>query len=116
MTDGSCLSGSGSVVVTEEHESPPPAAQADWFLQTLVNMTNNYVSLEFPVTLHVKGVTVTGIVMNGRAFFERWAEDLKRSTAFPKLRGRSYGHRDAEDDHPRAVRAVRLHLSRQACG
>jgi hypothetical protein len=52
----------------------------DWFLQTLVDMANNASkegSIEFPITLQVGGLLVSGHLTSGRNFFEGLADDLK---------------------------------------
>ena len=61
----------GQVVIDEE--KPTPAPDADWFLQALVRIGNDG-SLNYPVTLHVGGVTVTGTIVGGREYFELWSK------------------------------------------
>jgi hypothetical protein len=76
---------------TTEGEATSPEAtegavavmpEVDWFLQRLVDLTNDHFALDFPVTLHVKGLTITGVLVSGRTYFERWANELSGSLNF----------------------------------
>lgn len=53
----------------------PPVPQLDWVLQQLVRMANERV-VEMPVTLHVHGVVVSGYIVGGQQFFDRWADEI----------------------------------------
>ena len=49
---------------------------SDWFLQTLVGMSNNS-DVSFSITLNVGGVLVSGELIGGEEYFNGFANDLK---------------------------------------
>jgi hypothetical protein len=53
----------------------PGTPQQDWFLQTLVNMTNTG-ALEVGMTLLVGGFLVSGIMVGGAKYFEGFAKEF----------------------------------------
>ena len=49
----------------------------DWFLQELVRMANDHPdAVALPVTLSVKGLLVSGVLVSGKAYFEGFANTL----------------------------------------
>jgi hypothetical protein len=60
---------------TDQTTPLPPAADADWFLQALVDMANGS-DTEFPVTLNVGGMLVSGTLVGGHKYFEGFAKDF----------------------------------------
>ncbi|WP_205478567.1 gas vesicle accessory protein GvpU [Sphingomonas arenae] len=50
-------------------EPPSASPSEDWFLQTLVEYAN--AGLELGLTLMVGGTTVSGILINGKKYFEK---------------------------------------------
>jgi hypothetical protein len=68
--------------MTDEHSEQPQAqelgaAQLDWFLQILVNMTNaGDGSAEIGITLVVSGFLVSGKMIGGAKYFEGVAKDF----------------------------------------
>lgn len=52
----------------------------DWFLQVLVSVANKNTAesfIEYPITLQVGGLLVSGHLTNGRNYFEGFADELK---------------------------------------
>ena len=52
----------------------------DWYLQTLVSITNTQ-GMEFGITLLVEGIIVSGILIGGKKYFETFAEEF--ADAYP---------------------------------
>jgi hypothetical protein len=61
--------------VAEQSSASAAVTDADWFLQSLVNMANND-ELEMGLTLQVGGFLVSGILVGGRKYFEGFAKDF----------------------------------------
>jgi hypothetical protein len=59
----------------EDAVSPPPSAQHDWFVQSLVNVAN-VAPLSFGVTLQVSGLLVSGYLVSGKAYFEATGQQI----------------------------------------
>jgi hypothetical protein len=59
--------------------NPPaiPSAQHDWFIQSLVNITN-VSALSFGVTLQVSGFLVSGNLVGGKAYFAAVGQQVVR--------------------------------------
>jgi hypothetical protein len=58
-------------------EKKEPEFERDWFLQTLVNMANSSTSKGlFGITLLTHGFLVSGMLVNGREYFNGFAEDI----------------------------------------
>lgn len=60
-------------MTTEDKEQDP--ALPDWYLQALVGMVNGN-DLEFPITLFVSGLTISGQLASGHKYFEGLKENL----------------------------------------
>lgn len=54
--------------------------QTDWFLQSLSNLTNT-AGITFSITLSINGQTISGTLIGGKEYFEKFAESF--STAWP---------------------------------
>jgi len=61
-------------------EVPVPSAQHDWFIQSLVNVSN-VAPLSFGVTLQVSGLLVSGYLVSGKAYFEAVGQQIIRGVA-----------------------------------
>lgn len=59
----------------EDTVSPPPSAQHDWFIQSLVNVAN-VAPLSFGVTLQVSGLLVSGYLVSGKSYFEATGQQI----------------------------------------
>lgn len=59
----------------EENKILQPS-QDDWFLAMLVKLTNG-TDAEYPVTLAVGGLLISGYIASGHRYFEAFAESLK---------------------------------------
>jgi hypothetical protein len=58
----------------------PKPANADWFLQDLVKLTNTTAgAAAFGVTLCVKGIMVSGVIASGRDYFNNFAQNVAAS-------------------------------------
>jgi len=66
---GGSPSVAGPEVVEEIHATPDP------MLVVMVEAVNKF-GAELPLTLHVSGVVISGILVSGRRFFEQMAEWL----------------------------------------
>lgn len=68
-------------MTTESQEQPtattpaPDSSLPDWYLQSLVDMVNGK-DFEFPITLFVGGLIVSGQLTSGHKYFEGLGEQL----------------------------------------
>jgi hypothetical protein len=76
-----------------KEDKVPAAPDADWFLQALVRFANEKF-LNYAVTLHVGGLTVTGTIVSGREYFEHWS---KAATDTITWRNNPHGCESADD-------------------
>jgi hypothetical protein len=60
---------------SQKEQSPPPPGETDWFLQSLVDMSNSS-GLEVGITLQVGGFLVSGMLVSGKQYFEGFASDF----------------------------------------
>ncbi|WP_244110275.1 gas vesicle accessory protein GvpU [Burkholderia cenocepacia] len=58
---------------SEEAIPVPDYDQADWFLQSLINIVNGS-GITFSITLNVGGQTITGQLVGGKQYFEGFAD------------------------------------------
>ena len=87
----------------------PQSAPADWFLQSLISLINHRPHLRLDVVLHVGGMAVSGTMVAGTAYFERFArafpdaldlvDQAQRQTAHDSIamHAARYGMRNADD-------------------
>lgn len=77
---------SESQIVPEAHQVNFVPVHRDWFLQLLVGIANKNTDesfVEYPITLQVGGLLVSGHLTSGRNYFEGFADELK--TGFDKV-------------------------------
>jgi hypothetical protein len=79
----------------EDTASPPPSAQHDWFIQSLVNVAN-VAPLSFGVTLQVSGLLVSGYLVSGKAYFEATGQMRKMFATFES----AYPNDPSQTDRP----------------
>lgn len=93
---------------------------ADWFLQSLVSLINHRPHLRLDVVLQVRGLEVSGTIVSGTAYFERFArafpdalaltDQAQRQTAYDSIamHAARYGLRNADDsvDPPEYVHLI----------
>lgn len=59
---------------TDTSDVPDPA-QPDWYLQALIGIVNGK-DIEFPITLFVGGLIVSGLLTSGHKYFQGLGEQL----------------------------------------
>jgi hypothetical protein len=64
--------------VTTPTAGPFPAPQVDGFLQSLVDLMNR-TPLEVGITLSVNGLTISGMMISGRRYFEMLGDSVASS-------------------------------------
>ncbi|MBD7953023.1 gas vesicle protein [Stenotrophomonas sp. Sa5BUN4] len=81
----------------------------DWFLQSLVSLVNHRPHLRLGIVLHVHGLEISGSLVSGTAYFERFArafpdaldlaDQAQRQTAHDSIamHAARYGSRNADD-------------------
>lgn len=60
----------------ERGVSPSNAVDPDWHLQSMVRVCNQLEKVEFPMTIMLNGISISGYLVSVKKYFEQWAADM----------------------------------------